>query len=840
QPVAEALFAELDRMHALHSGDWNDSAHGRTLPTTRVEWEQRLAREVTRIRLEYDTQAPATRLHGDLGLPGLHEVFQVRPASGDDIRLGAVHGDPTFGNILQQGRNGEQIALLDLELTQPGSPVWDYVAFATRNPWPDAAVRAEVEDWCRLRLRRYYGEHAVSDFDRYLVLEAWKSVAGDSFRLPLRVAADPAFLDGDSAVLEDAAQALHRNLTRVFDATGQLEPTLAEVRAHIARWALRLVQQREQQQPRHRAPGGPAAGTGNGDDTSQLPQLSIRPLLAAGSGELQAAVAVLKSSDGPARLEPVAAQFDPPGPTETDLVSRIRMRTVLMSESYEYGDVSVVFELDRSGRITARPDSTADLALLTEEYGGPYVLGPIEDLARRLGADTLSLEVSGKEGVQAAQSGFGWDPEKWNATAASLTATIRSQAPDGWATDPADSLPAIPREMNRRFGPGVLRATRWWASKNLTDPDVAATSIEFHTPTGRPRNENFLPTATDTVADGEIAPEKAVQLAVTTAMEPAHARGHYTHVWCVTDRDGKVWKVRLIAAEPGDKDLAANPTHPKLLGGDRAFHWIDLTEDRAEDLARDAGVNVPETVAAWGSGSASRGASSIRRMGAGKIPTTADEDRWETLKGLLRQLRKLQKVELPDDLAARTVAEQEQLYRSMQRIKYEQRHGFLDALGIPMPHEISIPGDTTWDAVLSHGNATFRNLWVRADGEVALDNWNLTGIRHQLWDYVTIFWSPWADRDLNRVTTMVENEIRERFGEPGVGEFRRLRAMACLDSLYSDSNSFVQKIRIDPRQAATLTRRFYSDSLALWHYADAVGSWPGRGARPLGFGTVRD
>ncbi|MEV6341658.1 hypothetical protein AB0M12_43945 [Nocardia vinacea] len=841
QPIAEALFTELDRMHALHPDEWDDTEHGQTLPTTRAEWERRLAREVARIRLEYDskdskyTEGSTDRLHGELGMPGLHEVFSVRPESPDDVRLGAVHGDPTFGNVLRTGPDGEEIALLDLELSQPGSPVWDYVAFAARNPWPTPAVRGEVENWCRQRLRTFYGEKAAADFDRYLVLEAWKSAAGDSFRLPLRVASG-------QMSLENAAEALYRNLTRVFAAVGRPGPELPEVRAHIERWVRRFAQRRDREQ----ALAGPPTHAASATETSVLPRMSIRGLLRADVGNAEAdadllvAIAAMYCGDGPARLEPVEAQYELLDEADGDIVRRIRMRTVLMDGPREYGDVWVVFELDRAGRVTARPEPTAELDRLASEYGGPYLLGPAEDLARRMGADALTINVSDKEGMQAAQRGFGWDtePGRLAESMASLSAAMQSQAPGG-SLSPADEpqpLLETPLEVSRRTGPGVLRATRWWASKDVADAPPAR--IEYRTATRRPRGEEYLPDVTEAVGDGGLQPEKVVELAVTTAMEPPHARGHYTHVWCVTDRDGKIWKVRLIAAEPGDKDLAANPTHPKLLDGDRPFHRIKLTENRAEDMARQAGVAVPETVAQWGAGSTSRGASSIRHMGDGRIPTTGDEYRFDTLRGLLRQLRRLQAVELPDDLAARTVAEHEQLYRSMQRIKYEQRHRFLNAMRIPMPNEISVPGDTDWAAGLSHGNATFRNLWLRPDGEVALDNWNLTSVRHKLWDYVTVFWAPWELEDLDQVTAMVEDDIRDQYGEPGVDEFRRLRAMACLDSLYSDSNTFVQKIRIDQRQAETLTKRFYSDYLTLWKYAEAAGLWPSRGSQALTYEQV--
>src|SRR5262249_32873406 len=149
-----------------------------------------------------------------------------REESPDDVELGVLHGDPTFGNSLRMGHDGKEIALLDLELSQPGSPVWDYVAFAARNPWPTAKVRTDVENWCRKRLRRDYGTQAAEDFDRYLVLDSWKSAAGDSFRLPLRVAAG-------QMSLEAATEALHRNLTRVFEAAKKTGPSPQAVREHI-------------------------------------------------------------------------------------------------------------------------------------------------------------------------------------------------------------------------------------------------------------------------------------------------------------------------------------------------------------------------------------------------------------------------------------------------------------------------------------------------------------------------------------------------------------------------------------------------------------------------------
>ncbi|MEV4240537.1 hypothetical protein AB0J47_35765 [Nocardia sp. NPDC049737] len=819
QVTAEGLFTVLDRLHAMHADRWDDIESEHSLPNTRAEWERRFAREVARIRLEFDAD---DRLHGDLGMPGLHEVFAVRPESHGDVRLGALHGDPTFGNIIRLGPDGEQVALIDLELAQPGSPVWDYVAFAARNPWPTPAVRNEVLDWCRQRLRRYYGDAAAADFDRYRVLEAWKSAAGDSFRLPLLVARDPAFLD-------NAAEALHRNLTIVFEAAGRQAPSLARARDLLWRWSRRLVRLPDPQQ----APSEPLADMPE-PEAPGLPRVSIRELLRMGSNHAQAdqalrdAVATMKRGDGPARLEPVAAEFEPLGESDNDIVSRLRMRTVLMDGPREYGEVLVRFDFDRAGRVIACPEATtADLDRLAGDYGGPYLLGPAEDLARRMGADIVELEVSGTEGARAARHGFGWAtaPGKFAESTASVQAAMR--ATGGHVPD---RLPDTPQQVRQQAGAGALFA-RWWASKDLTDPAAPSTPIEYRAAARQRPREDLLPDITEAVEEGGMELEQAAKLVVLTAMSPADVVGHYTQVWCVTDRDGSPVKVRRVVAKPGDKDLAANPTHPKLLDGDRNFHLIDLDEERAEELARQAGVDVPKTVARWG-------AHSFREMGEGRIAATDDPDWRQTLRGLFRQLRLLQTVELPDDLAVRSLAEHEGLYHSMQRIKHEQSHPFLNMMRIPMPHQIWVPGDTTWKAGLSHGNATLRNLWVRPDGEVRLDNWNLAGIRHQLWDYVTLFWNPWPLTAVDEVVRMVEEEIRDQFGASGIEEFRRLRAMACLDSLYSDSVDFVNKIRIDPRKAQALTHRFYADYLWLWNYAEAAGVWPSRGAHPLSYEQV--
>ncbi|MFR9771432.1 phosphotransferase family protein [Nocardia sp. SC052] len=798
QDVAETVFPALDRLHALHAEHWAEAEPEQQVPTTRVEWEQRLVREVARIPLEFDTD---DRLHGELGLPGLYEIFAVRPATNDDIQLGVLHGDPTFLNM-KLGPDGA--GLLDLELTQPGSPVWDYVAFATRNPWPTPTVRNKVMNWCRARLRRDHGADAAADFDRYLVLEAWKSVAGDSFRLPLLIARDPSFL-------ADATDALHRNLKVVFAAAGRRAPDEIQVRSLLQRWSRQFVRQRENHltasdSATDRSAAVEPVTQATDPDTSWLPRLSVRELLmratighdrAAAEAGLSEAIATLRCADGPARLEALAAEYESLDDADPGVVSRIRLRTVLMDGTREYGEITVRFDLDEYGRVTARPEPIgADLDRLAADYGGPYLLGPAEDLARRMGADAIEVEVSRKDGVRAARCGYSWVAE-----------------PGGQA------------------GPSAWFARRW-AYKDLTDPALPTTPITFRPALRRPQGTDYLLDIAEPVHDGGLQLDDAARMLITVVTNSPDVAGHYTEVWCVTDGSGKPVKVRRIVATPGDKDLAANPTHPKLLAGDRLVDQVALDDERAEGLARQAGVDVPTTMAHSDD-------YSFREMGPGRVPTTGDPDWPRTLRALLRQLRRLQAVELPDDLSVRTVADQEQLYLSMQRIKQEQSHPFLHSMRVPLPHEIWVPGDTTWTAGLSHGNATFRNLWVRPDGEVRLDNWNLTGVRHRLWDYVTVFWNSWPPEALARVTIMVEDEIRDQHGESGVREFQRLRAMAALDSLYTDSRYFVRKISIDPATAGPLTRRFYSDYLALWSYAETTGQWPSRGTR-LTYQQVRD
>lgn len=836
QPLAEKLFDALDHAHALHPQDWNDPELVATMPADRVEWERRLVREIERIPLEYDDTAEPQhrfRFHRELRMPGLREIFDIRPQSADDVQLGTLHGDPTLGNILRR-RDGE-FALIDLEFVQPGPPVWDYVAFASRGPWSNPEVRAAVENWCRRRILRKYGRAAAADFDRYLLLEAWKSVAGDSNRLTKRVAENPAFA-------EEAARILHRNMSRVLAQVGREPQSVPELRDLLLKWSRQLVNLPDELRSDSTADTAAPYPT----EAARLPRLDLRTLLRAGGEDLRAAedrlreaLPTVRCADGPPRLEPARAWFEPiDADAAGDLVSRIVIRTELMAGPYEYGTVHVRFDLDRSGRITAHPEPAPGSDELAREYGGPYLLGVCEDLARRLGADALEVRVSHDEGPRAAANGFGWstDPAKRAETARAIRASTNNMrgGDDSAAAlgDPVPPLPDTPQDAVRQAGPLVLH-TEWWAGKDLTDPALPATPIELR-PRIRPRCLDPLPDITEAVQTGRMNLEHAAQIAVTTAMLRADGIGHHISYWCVRGPDGEQYKVRQVTAKPGGKDLGANPTHPKLLDRERELHRIPLDdEDYAEELARRAGVLIPETVAQWGD-------RSIRRMGEGEVPTV-DDANWEhLLRGVLAQLRRLQSLELPAELQVRTLAEHEHLYRSMQRIKYEQRHPLLDLMRIPMPNEISVPGDTTWEAGLSHGNVTTRNLWARPDGEVLLDNWNLASVRHKLWDYVTIFWSPWPPGRVDQVRELVEAEIRELYGESGVREFRRLRAIACLDSLYSDSNDFVAKIRRDRRAAATLAHRFYSDYRTLWEYAEDTGTWSSRGARPLSYEQVYD
>ncbi|WP_039823099.1 MFS transporter [Nocardia testacea] len=799
--TAEAVFGALDRLHALHETDWRDITLEQDPPRSRAEWERRMAREVARIRLEFDEH---DRLHGELGLPGLYEVFAVRPAADGDVPLGALHGDPTLGNIIFLGPEGaEQPALLDLELSQPGPAVWDYVAFAGRNSWQSDADRRAITDWCRERLRRFYGDAAAADFDRYRVLEAWKSVAGDSFRLPLLVARDRDFLD-------EAARILHRNLAIVFEAAQQPTPTSAQVRNLLSRWA-------QQPLPGNRAQDPPPGG--REPAPAALPRLDLREYLRAGIGNpgaeatqvLRSAVMGLSRAVGPARLEPVSAEYEPVGDADPQVRSRIRLRTVVMDGSREYGEATVFFELDRAGRVTARlGEADPDFERLADDYGGPRLLGPAEDLARRMGADTLETVVRGAAAARAARHGFDWS--RPGEPGAPGTAGVETERGSG-----AIGL----------FG-------RRLATKDLTDPSAVVAPIEYRRPARRAQGSallgDLLRDLTKPLGGRRIQLSEATRILIRAEMRSPDTVGYHALVWCEVDNNGNPVKVRRVVATPGRKDLAANPVHTKLLSDDRRFRRIELDEERAEELARRAGALVPTTLARAGE-------RSFRSMGAGRVPTTTDPDWQQTLRGLFRQLRRLQTVDLPADLVARPLTEYEQLFLSMQRVKYDERQTVLDRLW-PMPHEIWIPGESSWKAGLSHGNATFRNLWVRADGEVMLDNWNLAGVRHQLWDYVEIFWNPWPWAAMERVETMVETEIRDQYGESGVREFRRLRAMAVLDSLYGDSHHFVEKIRRDPRSADTLVRRLYSDYRWLWQYAEDNGLWAARGERPLSYRQV--
>ncbi|MGA6205884.1 LuxR C-terminal-related transcriptional regulator [Nocardia testacea] len=799
--TAEAVFGALDRLHALHETDWRDITLEQDPPGSRAEWERRMAREVARIRLEFDEH---DRLHGELGLPGLYEVFAVRPAADGDVPLGALHGDPTLGNLIFLGPEGaEQPALLDLELSQPGPAVWDYVAYAGRNSWQSDTDRRAITDWCRERLRRFYGDAAAADFDRYRVLEAWKSVAGDSFRLPLLVARDRAFLD-------EAARILHRNLAIVFEAAQRPTPTLAQVRNLLSRWA-------QQPLPGNRAQDPPPVG--REPAPTALPLLDLREHLRAGIGNsgaeaaqaLRSAVMGLSRADGPARLEPVSAEYEPVGDADPEVRSRIRLRTVVMDGSREYGEATVFFELDRAGRVTARlGEADPDFERLADDYGGPRLLGPAEDLARRMGADTLETVVRGAAAARAARHGFDWS---------------RPGEPGAPGTAGAET----------EWGSGAIGLFgRRLATKDLTDPSTVVAPIEYRRPARRAQGSallgDLLRDLTKPLGGRRIQLSEATRILIRAEMRSPDTVGYHALVWCEVDNNGNPVKVRRVVATPGRKDLAANPVHTKLLSDDRRFQRIELDEERAEELARRAGALVPTTLARAGE-------RSFRSMGAGRVPTTTDPDWQQTLRGLFRQLRRLQTVDLPADLVARPLTEYEQLFLSMQRVKYDERQTVLDRLW-PMPHEIWIPGESSWKAGLSHGNATFRNLWVRADGEVMLDNWNLAGVRHQLWDYVEIFWNPWPWAAMDRVETMVETEIRDQYGESGVREFRRLRAMAVLDSLYGDSHHFVEKIRRDPRSADTLVRRLYSDYRWLWQYAEDNGLWASRGERPLSYRQV--
>ncbi|MGW6337059.1 hypothetical protein [Nocardia rhamnosiphila] len=799
--TAESVFGALDRLHALHETDWQDITLEQDPPRSRVEWERRMAREVSRIRLEFDEH---DRLHGELGLPGLYEVFAVRPAAVGDVPLGALHGDPTLGNILFLGPEGaEQPALLDLELSQPGPAVWDYVAYVGRNQWESEADRRAITDWCRERLRRFYGDAAAADFDRYRVLEAWKSVAGDSFRLPLLVARDPDFLD-------EAARILHRNLGIVFEAAKRPIPSLAQMRSLLSWWSQQPVPDRRAQGP---------AKAGAEPAPAAPPRLDLREHLRAGIGNpgaeaaqaLRSAVVALSRADGPARLEPVSAEYEPVGDADAGVRSRILLRTVVMDGPREYGEAIVRFELDRAGRVIARlGEADPDFERLADDYGGPRLLGPAEDLARRMGADTFETVVRGAAAARAARHGYDW---------------VRPSEPGAPGTAPA--------ETERNSGAIGLFGRRL-ATKDLTDRSVAAAPIEYRRPARRAQGSallgDLLRDLTKPLGGRRIQLSEATRILIRAEMRSPDTVGYHALVWCEVDNNGNPVKVRRVVATPGRKDLAANPVHAKLLSDDRRFRRIELDEERAEELARRAGALVPTTLARAGE-------RSFRSMGAGRVPTTADPDWQQTLRGLFRQLRRLQTVDLPADLVARPLTEYEQLFLSMQRVKYDERQTLLDSLW-PMPHEIWAPGESSWKAGLSHGNATFRNLWVRADGEVMLDNWNLAGVRHQLWDYVEIFWNPWPWAAMARVETMVETEIRDQYGESGVREFRRLRAMAVLDSLYGDSHHFVEKIRRDPRTAETLVRRLYSDYRWLWQYAESNGLWASRGERPLSYQQV--
>ncbi|WP_280275689.1 amidase family protein [Nocardia wallacei] len=827
--IAEAVFPVLDRLHALRAADWSDIEPAQQVPTTRLEWEQRLVREIARIALEFDT---GNRLHGELGLPALYDIVDIRAASDNDIPLGLLHGDPTLGNIKFMGPLGHEVGLLDLELAQPGSPVWDYVAFAARNNWPSDTVRDDVKEWCGKRLRRFHGDRAAADFDRYLVLEAWKSVAGDSFRLPLLVARDPDFL-------EEATESLLRNLEAVFQAVRREAPGKAAVREMLLRWSRQFVQLREQATADHAA-GRPAsaaepAARPPATDTSGLPRLSLRELLrtavAPGNRQapdtLQQVVATLRRADGPARLEPVAAEYEPPGAAETGVRSRIRLRTVLMDGTREYGEIAVRFDLGADG-VTARLDPIgANLERLASDYGAPDLLGPAEDLARRMNADTIELEVSRRDGVRAAHHGYVRIAEPVGR--AEPATAVQDTAPRG-SGQPAGTPPQVIRSA----GPGA-RFARRWVRKNLADASKPHTPTTFRSAQRRPQGTRYLLDLAESGQDGSLELEDAARMLITVVTNYPKIVGYHQWISCIADASGNPVKVRRVITKPGDKDLVVNPTHPRLLDGDREIRRIELDEDRAEDLARQVGVDIPRTTGRSGD-------YSFREMGEGRVPATADDTWRQTLHGLLEQLRRLQAVELPAALKVRRLADYEQLYLSMQRIKQEASHPLLRAMKVPRPHEIWTPGDTdeTWLG-LSHGNATFRNLWVREDdGSVRLlDNWNLAGVRHKLWDYVTIFWNLWPLDRIAEVTEVVGTEIRNLHGESGVREFQRLRAMAALDSLYSDSNYFVRKISLEPGSAGPLTERFYSDYLALWRYAETTGRSRSLGAK-LTYPQVRD
>ncbi|MGW6336445.1 LuxR C-terminal-related transcriptional regulator, partial [Nocardia rhamnosiphila] len=593
--TTEDTFAELYRLHKM------------TSPMTQRQWDGR--QQARMIELEQDDVDH--RLDQLIGGVPLFVLWKMTLFDEPEGRMGYTHGNP-IRRKMRRGADG-RIGFTDAKLAQYGPIAWDWARYYLVNDWADDAEREAVAAEIRTNLYRYgaeTGAHLVADFHRYLLLEARKSIIGDAYRLPRKIATG-------LLTVEEALPAFHRNINLVRLAAGQDSMSEDAVRELLLEWSLRTLMPDQPPAERTEQPVAPAVAP-----RRWIQQFLVGAQVNFGQEHFDrdpTALRFVQRWDGPPRLEPTRVR----AVNDTLMVTAAATRGTRMSEERHFA-----FARDDSGRIVA------------DYFGGSStsrVDGLVLDFVRDAGADRLRGYFS--DFAAAARAGFDWNRAHRGEMAA-VCEVLTDELDQLERREPA--LPAPVAEIQRRLRAGTVPTPRELLEAGLIDlgvdldriseawllcidvasaqdttwrePDVTPDRVAPADPAPAP--ETLFATI-EREGAGTMEWEVAARQFLRARLRAPDWQGNNKRVWLFHDENGnRIVVHQLVRAATDDKDLTRNPTSAEQ--DIRWYHRLAFDVADAVGLAADA-TEVPARVYRWRD-------FYVEEFAEGRTPATTDDN----------------------------------------------------------------------------------------------------------------------------------------------------------------------------------------------------------------------